>query len=288
MPITTTTTAATVIAELWSALTRDAREENLEVWNRFDHSWESELSGGGDTVHIQGIQNFSTAARTLGVGGSLTYDAGQFETQVNLIIDTHSYQAFDLETEAQLMSNINLMEKFSRKSGYGVALTMDDAAAAFIDDGASGSGNVGTLNTPLDEEDVRRGTRLLDDSLAPTDNRTFLMSPAQREHFMGVERLVNSLYGTSVGNLNLNQQSRGAFAHSHGADWVVSGNTEGSNTVGHDNGMWQREAVAVAAIDNMRTVTFYNIDTDSDKFATHSIYGLVLVRADHMIFMRGL
>ena len=74
----------------------------------------------------------------------------------------------------------------------------------------------------------------------------------------------------------------------YGADTFWSGNVEGSNAVGHDNGMYHKEAVAVAMIDNMRVETFYNIDTDSDKRAVHVIFGLIEVREDHGVFMRGL
>ena len=98
MALTTTTTAATTIPELWSAITADEREDNLIIFNTFDRRYDDEAGKQAyDTIHIQCISNFSTTP-TLGVGATLTYEAGAFQTQVNLGIDTHAYQAFDLET----------------------------------------------------------------------------------------------------------------------------------------------------------------------------------------------
>jgi len=287
MALTTTTTADSAIPEVWSALTADAREENLIVFNMFDRKYEEEQgSKPYDTIHIQGINNFATGALTLGVGGTVTYEAGAFASQIDLVIDTHAYHAFDLETEAEMLTNINLMERLASKSGYAVSLKMDDDAAGLIDD--FGTNTVGVLGQPLDEEDVRTAARLLDDVLAPTSGRYFVMSPYQRSHFMGIEKLTNSLYGSALGTIDVNDQKRGMFFRSHGADWYVTGNVEGSNAAGHDNGMFQKEAVAVAVVDNMRTVSMYEIDTDSTKHVIHSLYGLKEVRDDHGVWMKGL
>lgn len=287
MAITTTTTADSTIPELWSAITADAREENLILFNMFDRRYEDEAGRQAyDTIHIQGVNNFGTGALTLGVGGSLTYEAAAFATQVNLLIDTHAYHAFELETEAELMSNINLMAKLSTKSAYALALRMDDDAAGMIDDFSTNV--VGVLGQAADEEDWRTASRMLDDAIAPDSDRMAAVSPIQGRHMEGIEVYRNSLYGGSNGQLNTNQPSRGFMFRAHGADFFKTGNVEGSNAAGHDCGMWHREAVAVAVIDMMRVETMFEIDDDSDKKAVHSIYGLIEVRDNHGVFVRAL
>ena len=287
MALTTTTTVTHEIPELWSAITADDREENLIVFNTYDRRYESEAgSSAYDTINILSVGNFTTGP-TLGVGATLTYEAGVLNAPVQLVIDTHAYHAFDLETEAELMTDISLMSKLSHKSGYAVALKMDDDAAGMIDD--FGTNVVGTLGQALDEEDVRTAQRMLDDAIVPEDGRVFIMAPIPLSHFMGIDKLTNNLFASRVGNLNVQENKRrGTKGHLHGATWMVTGNVEGSNSAGHDNGMYHAEVVAVAVIDNMRTAKAYEIDTDSDKFAMHSIYGLIEVRDDHGVFMRGL
>ena len=287
MAITTTTTGDSTIPELWSALTVDDREENLVIFNMYDRRFEEEAGAKAyDTIHIQGIGNYASGATTLGVGGTLSYEAGVFNAQINLAIDTHAYHAFDLETEAEMLSNISHMEKLAHKSGYALSLKMDDDAAGMIDD--FGTNIVGSLVTGLEEADVRTAMRMLNDAIAPESGRYAVISPYQHEYFMGIEKFVNSLYKEAITGVSTNGKYRGFIGTRYGADWYVSGNVEGTNAAGHDNGMFQKEAVAVAVFDQMRTKTFYNIDTDSTKFAVHALYGLKEIRDNHGCFMRGL
>ena len=287
MPLTTTTTADTTIPELWSAITADQREENIIIFNMFDRRYEEEARGKPyDIIHIQGISNYATGAVTLGVGGTLSSEAMVFATQINLTINTHIYHLIDIEYEAELMSNISLMEKGAGKSGYAMALSMDDTLAGLVDDFSTNA--LGQLAVGLDEDDVRTAARMLDDAIAPTDNRFLVVAPIQLRNLQGQEAFRNSLYKEAVGTLSANAATRQYHGKIYGAGLYATGNVEGSNAAGHDNGMWHKESVAVAVIDNMRVRSFYEITTDSDQRAVHAIYGQVEVRDDHGVFMRGL
>lgn len=287
MPLTTTTTADSTLPELWSALTADEREQTLVVFNLFNRQFEAEAGKRAyDTIHIQGVNNFTTGALTLGVGGTVTYEAGAYATQINLVINTHAYQAFDLETEAELMSNINNMEKLSHKAGYSVALSMDDTAAGMVDDFSLNP--VGQLAVNLDFEDYNVAARTLSDANVPKGDRSVILSPAERYHLNTIERFTNSLYSQAVGSISAKEVAQGMFAKGIlGASWYESTNVEGSNAAGHDNGMFHKEVVATAVIDYMRKVEMYEIDTDSTKVVIHSIYGMIEVRENHGVFMRG-
>jgi hypothetical protein len=288
MALTTTTTADTAIPEVWSALTSDEREENLIIFNMYDRQFDQEQGKKPyDTIHIQGVSNFSTGAVALGVGSSLTYEAGNFAAQIDLLIDTHAYHAFDLETEAEMLTNIPLLEKLAHKSGYAVALKLDDDAAALIDN--FGSNLVGSLGVALDENDVLTGMRLLNDAIAPEGERFYVMSPVQQASHYAEERLSNALYASAIGAIGTKgKHFRGFFGDVHGFKWYMTGNVEGTNAAGHDNGMFHRSAVATAVVDNMRKVSAYEIDSDSTKVAIHSLYGLIEVRDDHGVFAKGL
>ena len=206
-------------------------------------------------------------------------------SRISLIADTHVYQAFDLEYEADLFSNIGLMEKLTKAAGYAVAHRIDDDAAAFID---NFSQVVGTLGMGLQESDVKRGIQYLNDAFAPEEGRVFLFSPAEQMSLMGIERFVNSAYASSVGNIDQGSKFKGYQANILGLDWYMSQNVEGTNAAGHDNGMWQKDAVAALIVEEARTALHYEIGTDSTRYAVHAIYGFIEVRDDHGVFMRGL
>lgn len=293
MPLTTTTTADTMIPELWAVTTADAREAELSFVSLFDRRFEAEASGKAyDRIHIQGFNNFTDETGTFGsgsstsllVGAALTYAAGRYMTQVDLIINAHVYEAFELTHEAELMTNVAQLEKLAGKAGYSVAHRLDDDAAGFIDDF---SNVVGTLLVGLSDADVSRAQQYLDDNLVPQGDRFFVFSHAEKRSLMDQEKYINADYREAIGGLNTNI-IKGYMNHIHGADWIGMDNIEGTNAAGHDNGMFHREAVAVAIIDNMRVESMKEIDNDSTKYAVHAIYGMREVRDLHGVFCRGL
>jgi len=282
-------------------LTADYRESNLIFTNFFDRRWESDRKDSADRVLIHGANTFqnetATHANSLSTaGGTLTFDEGRLFTRISLIADTHIYQAFDLEYEADLFSNIGLMEKLTKAAGYAIAHRIDDDAAALIDTMGDGSGSdhflssqaVGSLAVPLTDPDIRRAVQYLEDAMAPSDNRVFVFSPAEQMNLFSVERFINRQYTDSIGNLSKNGKYPGFQATIYGLDWYMSQNVEGTNAAGHDNGIWQKECMAALVVEEMRTAEHYEISTDSTRYAAHAIYGFVEVRDDHGVFMKGL
>jgi hypothetical protein len=291
MALTTTgtTNVNSTFPQIYSHMTADYREANLIIANLFDRKYESDRTDSADRVLIHGVDRFqdetSSQANTLSAGGSLTFDAARLYSRISLIADTHVYQAFDLEYEADLFSNIGLMEKLTKAAGYAVAHRIDDDAAGFVD---NFSQTVGSLAVGMLESDIKRGVQYLNDAFAPEDGRVLVFSPAEQMNLMGIERFVNRAYAESIGNVDKTGKFKGFQAHILGLDWYMSQNVEGTNAAGHDNGMWQRDAVAALIVEEARTVMHYEIGTDSTRYAVHAIYGFIEVRDDHGVFMKGL
>jgi len=63
---------------------------------------------------------------------------------------------------------------------------------------------------------------------------------------------------------------------------------EGTNAAGHDNGIWQKEALASLIVEEMRTAEHYEITTDTTRYAAHAIYGFIEIRDDHGVYMNGM
>ena len=285
---TDTTNLSSSVPQMYSHMTADYREANFLYVNLFDRKYEADLSEG-DRVFIHGVDRFAaetaTQANTLGVAGSLTFDEANLIARISLIADTHIYQAFDLEYEADLFSNIGLMEKLTKASGYAVAHRIDDDAAGLID---NFSQTVGTLAVGFTESDIKRGVQYLNDAFAPEDSRVFVFSPAEQMNLFGIERFVNAQYSASIGNVNVDSKYKGYVTNILGMDWYMSLNVEGTNAAGHANGMWQKEACATLIVEESRPVSHYEISTDTTRYAVHAIYGFVEVRDDHGVFMKGM
>ena len=285
---TDTTNLSSSVPQMYSHMTADYREANFLYVNLFDRKYEADLSEG-DRVFIHGVDRFAaetaTQANTLGVAGSLTFDEANLIARISLIADTHIYQAFDLEYEADLFSNIGLMEKLTKASGYAVAHRIDDDAAGLID---NFSQTVGTLAVGFTESDIKRGVQYLNDAFAPEDSRVFVFSPAEQMNLFSVERYINRQYNDSIGNLSKNGKYPGFQATIYGLDWYMSQNVEGTNAAGHDNGIWQKEALASLIVEEMRTAEHYEITTDTTRYAAHAIYGFIEIRDDHGVYMNGM
>tara|TARA_E500000331_G_C17233753_1_gene703821 strand:- start:105 stop:1016 length:912 start_codon:yes stop_codon:yes gene_type:complete len=298
---TATTNLANTVPQMYSHMTADYREANFVFVNLFDRKYESDLSEG-DRVFIHGVNSFQSTQDTttlaanpssgsLGAAGAgdssgvLTFDEASLKSRISLIADTHVYQAFELEYEADLFSNIGLMEKLTKASGYAVAHRIDDDAAALVD---NFSQTVGTAAVGLTESDIKRGVQYLNDAFAPEDSRVFVFSPAEQMNLFGIERFVNAQYSSSIGNVNVDSKYKGYVTNILGLDWYMSLNVEGTNAAGHDNGMWQKEACATLVVEESRPVSHYEISTDTTRYAVHAIYGFVEVRDDHGVWMKGM
>ena len=295
---TATTNLANTVPQMYSHMTADYREANFVFVNLFDRKYEADLSEG-DLVFIHGVNSFQTTQDTTtlaampasgslgsagGGSGSLTFDEASLKSRISLIADTHVYQAFELEYEADLFSNIGLMEKLTKASGYAVAHRIDDDAAALVD---NFSQTVGTAAVGLTESDIKRGVQYLNDAFAPEDSRVFVFSPAEQMNLFGIERFVNAQYSGSIGNVNVDSKYKGYVTNILGLDWYMSLNVEGTNAAGHDNGMWQKEACATLVVEESRPVSHYEISTDTTRYAVHAIYGFIEVRDDHGVWMKG-
>lgn len=290
---TDSTGADPLLPEVWAAATRDSLLANLVGWNLVDRTFESEMAGKAyDRIHIDGVGGTTDDQRsgfdaanniTLGVGATLTSEVILFLTQINLVINTHAYKFWDLEFELDLMTQMPLMERGAERASYVVAQKADDDCLGLID---NFSQFVGTLAAGLTDADILRSVQYLNDANAQEESRYFLCSAAEQINLLQIDVFRNSLYDQAFSTA-ADGHFRGFFGAKYGVDFYMSTNTEGTNAIGHDNGMWQVEALAGAMIDNQRVATDYEITTDSFRHAVHSIYGLIEVRDTSGVWDKG-
>lgn len=293
MALTTKTTVDGTIPELWSKILLNAREKNLILVPLFDHRYEAEAGGKNfDLVKVDGVDNFAEAAESYSdvsdVNSNLTFRAGVMMTQ-RLIPASgawrHFYKAFATTHEADILGHPGLFDAWVGKVAYEVALEMDTYFAGFID---NFSQTEGSLAVPVTEDNIMRCVQYLNDANAPRNDRFMALSAAEDNNLKKFERFTNADYARAVGSL---PTDRGiGFAGSiHGLSVHTSTNIEGTNAAGHDNGVWQREAVAVISKEMLRVEgPVKDIESDTKQYIAHSFYMGAEMRDDHAIWLKGL
>lgn len=212
-------------------------------------------------------------------GNDITYDA-QTETAVTLTINQHWYSAFELEEFEESLSIVDQQKWYTKAAAYVVDLAVDDVLAGLVD---NFSQIVGTLAVDLTDDDVRRADQYLGDANAPSEGRFFAMAPACKNSMLGIDRYASSDFNRG-GGANI---VRGEFGTIYGMRTWESTNVEGSNAAGHDNGIYQRDAFALAMRMSPRTRNFDDIQNLSTQVAVSVIFGAVETRDDHGVFARG-
>lgn len=278
----TSTTAAVQNPAITSKDVIEYREANLGFQGTVSSRYTDEAKVG-TTIRwsLISLPN-SGAARSKSEGNSgndITYDASS-ETAVTLTINTHNYSAFELEEFEKSLSIVEQVKWYTKAAAYVVDLAIDDALAGLVDNFSQVQG---TLAVDFTDDDVRRSVQYLDDANAPNDGRYFAMSPANKNSMLGIDRYASSDFNRS-GGANI---VRGEFGEIYGLKTWVSTNVEGTNAAGHDNGIYQRDAIALGLRMSPKTRRFDDIQNLSEQVAVSTIFGVIETRDDHGVFARG-
>ena len=110
------------------------------------------------------------------------------------------------------------------------------------------------------------------------------MSPATKMGLMGVDRYASADFNRG-GGANIVKGSFGPGIY--GLDTWQSTNVEGTNAAGHDNGIYQGDAIALGMRMQPRTRVFDDIQNLSTQVAVSAIWGVIETRDDHGVWMRG-
>ena len=275
----TSTTGAAFNPAITSKSIIDIREANLGFEGTVSTQYRDE-AGVGTTIAWPTITAFSASSKTEGNDGNdITFTANT-ESSVTLTINQHQYAAFELEEFEESLSLHDQEEIYTRRSAYAVNVAIDDTLAALPD---NFSNPVGTLAVDLTDDDIRRAVQYLDDANAPMDGRYFAMSPATKNSMLGIDRYNSSDFASGGGGNIV----RGEFGQIYGLRSWMSTNVEGTNAAGHDNAIYQRDAIALGMRREPRVRTFDDIDNLSRKVAVSAIWGVIETRDDHGCWAKG-
>jgi len=275
------TTADVFIPELWSAQAIIAREQAL-LWGRLvNRSFEAELKMG-DTLHVPSRGHL--AARSKSANTAITFETVT-ETNLDISVATHEYTAQGVESITAIQNNRDQLAYYMQEHNYALALSVDDVLAGLPDNFTQ---TVGTLISEMTYDNWLRAEQYLDDANAPRKGRVIVVSPAEAMGLRKLDEFIHedyiALHGASSGETEL----EGAYMKSFmGMPVFKSTNTEGSNGAGHDNAMFQMEALALVMQMAPKVHTDFDIKFFTDELAVEQLYGTKEMRDDHGVWLKG-
>lgn len=271
------TSANVYLTEVWSKMASVARETKLVFAANVDRREEAELKRG-QILHIGRITDLTATAKT--ENGAISYETTT-ETEDTLTIDTFSYAAFAIEDVVSPMVDQNLVARYMPKIGYALAKQVDTQIAALIDDNTI-SQTVGTLGTGLTYDNIVRADQYLNDGNAPEDERVIIISNAEKANWLKMDQFINRDY----------QEVRsGLLGSVLNYPILISNNTDGTNTTGHDSVMMHKSAIMLAIQIQPNIKTAYDIDYLCAKTVGLETYGTDFneaYTATHAVWMKGL
>ena len=260
-----------------------AREQNLVLAGLVDRRYEAEMSFG-DILHVNSVGNLTAQTKAKSTNAAIVYETIT-ETPTDITVATWEYVAIAVESIVKVQADRDMLALYSGKMGYALGLAIDDVLAGLFDDA---SNSVGTLAVENTDDDFIRARQYLNDANSPRDGRSIFISPAAESGLLKLDRFVHADYGTIHGGDNaetaLNQAYVGSY---YRIPIYVSTNAEGTNAAGHDNGMLQREGIALVVQMNPTAHSMFDIDYLVDKVAIEQLHGSREMRDDHIVWIKG-
>ena len=275
------TTATAFIEKVYSKMALVARESSTVFADLVNRKFEADAQYG-DTINVPGVSNLTTQTLNTATIAAIVYET-QTETTTAITISTWAYSAIAIQSATARQVNRDLIETYAPKQGYALALKVDDDLAALVDDFSQ---TVGTLTQDNTYDDVLRARQYLDDADAPMEDRVMVIAPAAEVGFLKLDYFTHADYAKLQG-AKVRAKDRAYVGTWIDTPIYKSTNVEGSNAVGHDNAMFQREALALVMQMEPTSHTFFDVDYLARKCVVEQLYGVKEMRDDHGCWLAG-
>jgi N4-gp56 family major capsid protein len=279
----TTTTLDAFIPEVWSKEVILTAIAASVITPLVRTDWDGEIREEGDVVHIPLL-----SAVTIGdkqANTAVTYTNYTESTQ-DITIDKHKYFAFRVEDIARVQSKPELLTAYAGQGGKGLGKQMDTDVSLLVNN-ASVTQNVGATTSgaysDITDAVIRNAIQLLDEANAPEEDRFLLISPAQKNALLGIDKFVEA---NKIGDNTVIR--KGLFGEIYGVMIYVSNNLPSTTSVASSSGasailaaknciMFQREGIGLATQLNPRVQSAYDIDHLATSVVGDVLYGAGLL-----------
>ena len=234
--------AAGFVPELWSKNVLDAVHSKLVVVPIVDHTWEPELTRG-DTMNV-GVLNTVTATEvTVGTEGVVNDIATGAKKQI--VIDQYYEAPVVLDDMTNLQTQVNLVTKAQRESGYAIAKQMDTSLCDLFQSLGSSAGVQGTDGAAITDDVLIGCVEVLDEADVPDDDRYWVFDPSAKADMLKIDKFVRSDYGAAKAIVT------GQFGQIYNAPVLITNNLTVYST-GNYGAYLHRDALAIIAQENSK------------------------------------
>ena len=260
-----------------------AREQKLCFAMGVNRQFENDAKWG-DTINVRARSHLTAQTKDRDANAATIYETIT-ETKTQITLGTWEYSAIAIETATKRQVDRDMVEFYAPEQGYALALSVDDVLAGLVDDITN---NVGTLAVENSYDEVLRAWQYLEDANAPEEDRWFAVSPAAVTGFMKLEQYINGDYKVLQGERSSKSARDKAFIGAWmGIPIYKSTNVEGTNAAGHDNGLLQKEALALVMQMKATFHQMFDVDYFALKVAVEHLYGTKEMREDHACWIKG-
>lgn len=263
----TTTTAAKMIAEVWTKKIEKPFYKGLyfaDLVTRRDEL----VSGGGNKINIPFLSTYN--ARDKAADTAVTYDAAT-ETEIELTINKHKYLAFTIEDIVKVQSNYNLQEAYRGAQTEAVLRAMDSDLAGLH---ASAGTNVAGGAT-ADDADMLSIVLALDLANVPQSDRAGVVAAKVMNDLRAVNKY--STYD-QTGGKGLAVSGGSLVPSAYGINLYMSNNVVDDTTNTHSL-FFHKSAISLAVQLKPTYKMEDSVDAIGLKCVLHTIYGLAVERS---------
>jgi N4-gp56 family major capsid protein len=275
----TTTTVDAFIPEVWSKEIIYQTTNASIFAGLVRRDFDGEIENQGDIVHIPLLSAVTVGDKS----GNTPVDYTNYtESTKDLTINKHKYFAFRVEDIARIQAQPDLIAGYAAQGGRGLASTMDNDISALIND-ATITQNVGTTTAgaydDISDAVVRNAIQKLDEANAPETDRYLIISPAQKNALLGIDKFVSA---DKVGDSNVIR--KGLFGQIYGVLVYVSNSLPDVALVASSSGgaqipahkacmMFHKEAFALCTQLQPRVQAAYDLDYLATSVVGDVLYG---------------
>jgi len=275
----TTTTVAAFIPEIWSKEVILSATNRMVMGKLVRTDFDGDIKQFGDTVHVPVFSTVTVGSKAANT--AVTY-TNYTESTKDISINKHKYFAFRVEDIAKIQASPDLLAGYAAQGGAGIAKQIDTDVGALITAGITQ--NVGTMNTSawgdITDALLRSAIQKLDEAEAPEENRHLVITPAQKNALLGIDKFVEA----SKRGDGVNPIPTGLFGEIYGVTVWVSNNlptvasvaSSGGGAHVHDykaNILFQKEAFALCTQLMPRVQAVYDIDYLATSVVGDVLYG---------------
>jgi N4-gp56 family major capsid protein len=300
--LTTNTTAATFIPEIWSDEVVAAYKSNLVLANLVKKL--PMVGKKGDVVHVP--KPFRGDAHVKNSGEAVTIQNAA-ESEVQIAVNKHFEYSRMIEDITETQALASLRQFYTGDAGYALAKQVDtdlfdlvkhlhvdggtdadsyvNTGSFYIDaDGGLSAYAVDTVTTAdvFTDEGFRALIQKMDDADVPMDNRCFVVPPSLRNAIMGIDRYQSSDFVDGRGVQN------GQIGTLYGIDVYVSTNCPETESAAANNAggalkgalLMHKDSFVLAEQQGIRSQTQYKQEFLGNLYTADTLYGTQVMRPD--------